>query len=91
MPTITQILPLLQSALATIAMFNGTAKAAQDVAYVQDAVMVVSALTPLVLAFGSGQEVTPEQVRLALKGKDDALATFDQLIAAKEAEQAGKK
>lgn len=84
MGAILSIVPLIQTALGVIATFKGSAQVAKTVGYVQDAVGVVNALTPLVTQFGNGQEVTPEDVRAALAGKDAALAEFDKLIAAKE-------
>lgn len=70
-------------AFDTIAGFTGNAAAAKASAAVQDAVSVIAAVTPLVQSFANGQEVTPEQVKAALAGKDAALAEFDKLIAQK--------
>jgi hypothetical protein len=85
MNPIVSILPLLNSALAVIAAFKGTAAQAKAASVVQDALAIIGALSPLVQQFGSGTEVTPDQVRAALAGKDAALAAFDQEIARQEA------
>jgi hypothetical protein len=79
------ILPLLNSALAVVAAFKGSAAQAKASALVQDALAIIGALSPLVQQFGSGAEVTPDQVKAALAGKDAALAAFDQEIARQEA------
>jgi hypothetical protein len=83
MPAILSILPLIQTALGVIGSFKGSPQLAKTTGYIQEAVGVVTALTPLVQQFGDGKEVTPEDVRAALEGKDAALARFDELIAAK--------
>lgn len=83
MAPILSILPLIQSALSVIGSFKGSASLAKTTGYIQEAVGVVTALTPLVQQFGSGAEVTPDDVRAALAGKDKALAEFDELIAKK--------
>lgn len=80
---IATILPMLQSAISIISSFKGTAQAAKLTGYVQDAVGMVTALTPLVQQFGEGKEITEADVRTALAGKDAALATLDDLIAQK--------
>lgn len=85
MPAILSIVPLIQTALSVIGTFNGSAQVAKTTGYVQDAIGVVTALTPLVQQFTSGQEITPEQVRIALAGKDSALAAFDAEIARQSA------
>jgi hypothetical protein len=74
----------IQAALSIIGAFKGDAQTAKVTGYVQDAVGVIHALTPLVTQFGNGREVTPEDVRAALAGKDDALKAFDDLIAQKD-------
>lgn len=74
-----------RTAFDTIASFSGNAKAAKASAAVQDAVSIIGAVTPLVQSFANGQDVTPEQVKAALAGKDAALAEFDRLIAEKSA------
>jgi len=76
------MLPIFNTALGVIGAFTGNAQAAKATGYVQDAVAVVTALTPLVQQFAGGQEVTQDQVRAALAGKDAALASFDAAIAA---------
>lgn len=83
MPGILALLPMFQSALSIIGSFKGSPQVAKTTGYVQDAVSVVTALTPLVQQWGNGQDVTPEQVKAALAGKDAALAEFDRLIAEK--------
>lgn len=85
MPGILALLPMFQSALSVIGSFKGGPQVAKATGYVQDAVSVVTALTPLVQQWGSGQDVTEDQVRAALAGKDAALAEFDKLIATKSA------
>ncbi len=85
MPAILSILPLLNTALGVIGAFNGSAQLAKTTGYVQDAVSVVNALTPLVAQWGDGKDVTDEDVRNALAGKDAALKQFDDLIASKSA------
>jgi hypothetical protein len=89
MGAILGVTSLIQSALGIIATFKGNAEVAKVTGYVQDAVSVVSALTPLVTQFANGTEVTPEDVRVALAGKDDALKAFDDMIAQKEREAGG--
>ena len=74
----------IQAALGIIGAFKGGAQVAKVTGAVQDAVSVVTALTPLVKQFGDGQEVTPEDVRAALAGKDAALKAFDDEIAKQE-------
>jgi len=82
---ILQVVSMLQTATQVIGMFNGGAKLAKGNAAVQDALGVVSALTPLVQQFGAGEEITPADVRAALAGKDAALSSLDALIASKSA------
>lgn len=91
MGAILSVIPLIQTALGVIGAFKGTPQVAKVTAQVQDALGVVTALTPLVQQFASGQEVTPEDVRAALAGKDKALSDLDAQIAATEAEEAAKK
>lgn len=83
MGAILGILPMLQTALGIIGTFRGSAQLAKATGYVQDAVGVVNVLTPLVTAFGGGQEVTEADVRKALAGMHGALADFDAEIAKK--------
>lgn len=77
MPAILTILPLIQSALGILGQFKGSAAQAKATGYIQDAVGVVTALTPLVQQFTGGKEVTQDDVRAALAGKDKALADLD--------------
>lgn len=79
------VLSMLTQALGVVGQFKGNAQVAKTTGYVQDAVQVVGALAPLVQQFGAGHEVTPDDVRAALAGKDAALKSFDELIAAKSA------
>lgn len=83
MAPLLSFLPILQTALGVIGSFSGSAKLAKTTGYIQEAVGVVTALTPLVTQFGSGKDITPDDVRAALAGKDAALAAFDAEIAAK--------
>lgn len=83
MGALISIIPLINSALAVVGAFKGSAVEAKAAGYVQDAVGVVNALTPLVQQFAEGKEVTEEDVRVALAGKDAALAQLDELIAKK--------
>ena len=79
--SILTILPILESALAVFGAFKGSAAQAKASAAVQDALSVITALTPLVQSFGHGAEITPAMVRTALDGKNAALAEFDAEIA----------
>ncbi len=83
MGAILSIIPMLNTALGVIGAFKGSAQAAKVTGYVQDAVSVVTALSPLVTQFGSGKEVTEEDVRAALAGMDTALNEFEATIKAK--------
>lgn len=83
MNAILSILPLINSAFSVIGQFRGDAQAAKVADHVQEAIGVVNALTPLVSSFTSGNEVTAEDMRLALAGKDSALEEFDKLIKAR--------
>ena len=60
--------------------FKGSPQLAKTTGYVQDAVAVVNALTPIVNQFAAGHEVTEADVKAALFGKDQALQAFDDLI-----------
>lgn len=71
------VLQLIQQAVGVYGAFKGTAAAAKLDAQVQDAASVITALTPLVQQFADGKEVTEDDVRAALAGKDQALAAFD--------------
>lgn len=83
MGAILGVLPMIQSALSIVGQFSGSAAVAKTTGYVTDAVGVITALTPLVKSFSEGNEVTEEDVRAALAGKDKALLEFDDLIKAK--------
>lgn len=76
-------LTLFSTAAQVIGAFKGTPQVAKVTGQIQDAVAVVTALTPLVQSFAAGQTVTEDDVRAALAGTDKALADFDALIAAK--------
>jgi hypothetical protein len=80
MGTVSLVLPLISEALAVIAAFKGDAKLARSTGQITDAIDVVESLIPLVVDWGNGVEVTPEEVIAALEGKDAALAAFDKLI-----------
>lgn len=77
------ILQLIAGATSVLQQFDGSPQVAKGTAYVQEAVSTISALAPLVEQFGNGDEVTLEDVREALAGKDAALAKLDEIIAAK--------
>lgn len=83
MGALLSVLPMFNTALSVIGAFKGSAQVAKVTGEIQDAVGVVTALTPLVQQFGSGKEITADDVRAALAGKDAALKTFDDLIEAK--------
>lgn len=85
MPAILTAVSLIQTALGVIGAFKDTPQVAKVTGYIQDAVGVVTALTPLVTAFGNGVDVTESDVRAALASKDKALADLDAMIAAKSA------
>lgn len=89
MPAILTAISLIQTALSVVGSFKGSPQVAKTTGYVQDALSVVSALTPVVQQWGAGVEVTPEDVKAALAGKDAALAEFDKLIAEKSAAAPG--
>lgn len=84
MGAIVTAISMVQSALGVIGALKGSAQVAKVTGYVQDAVGVVDALTPLITGFGSGKEVTEDDVRQALAGRDAALKALDDLIAAKD-------
>lgn len=79
--TIAGLMPLVQQAAGVIAAFQGDAKAAATTQKIADAVEVLNAGAQLAESFSRGIEVTPEDVRAALAGMDDALASFDAEIA----------
>lgn len=81
MNAILAALPLLQSALNVFGAFKGSAVQAKADNAVQDAMAVIAAVSPLLQSFSAGQEVTPDQVKAALAGKNAALAAFDAEIA----------
>ena len=83
MGALLQVLPLLQTALSVVSGFQGNAQVAKASGIFQDAVGVISAVSPLIAQFGAGKEVTEEDVRAALAGKDAALKALDDLIAQK--------
>jgi len=85
MGTLALLLPLIQSAVGVLGAFKGSAAQAKATGYVQDAVGVITAISPLVDQFANGKEITPDDVKAALAGKDAALAQLDALIAAKGA------
>lgn len=79
--TIAGLMPLVKSAADVIASFTGTAEQASKSSVITDAAEVIAAVSPLVDSFSRGMEVTPEDVRAALAGMDDALDAFDAEIA----------
>lgn len=93
MGAILSVVSMISQAASVIGAFAGNSGASGAIAKVtgavQDAVGVVKALSPLVEKFGAGEEVTPEDVKDALAGKDAALAEFDRLIAEKSAAGGG--
>lgn len=78
---ITGLMPVLKSAADVIQQFTGTAEEARENSVVSDALEIIGALSPLVDSFAHGSEVTPEDVRAALAGMDEALSDFDAEIA----------
>jgi len=80
---ITTILQLIAGAVQVVQSFDGDAKVAKATGYVTEAVGTIAALTPLVQQWASGVEVTLEDARAALAGKDGALARLDDIIAGK--------
>lgn len=80
---ITTILQLIAGAVSVVQQFDGGAAMAKATGYVQEAIGTIAALTPLVEKWGSGEEVTLEDARQALAGKDDALKRLDDIIASK--------
>lgn len=83
MPAIISVISMIQTALGVVSAFKDSPQVAKATGYVQDAVSVVNALTPLVTQFASGTDVTPADVKAALAGKDAALFEFDRMIAEK--------
>jgi len=76
-----EITTLLLGAAQIMATFKGDAADAKSSSYVQEAVATLAAITPIVQQFGNGTEVTIEDARAALAGKDAALARLDKIIA----------
>jgi hypothetical protein len=72
---IKSILPLIQAASQVIGSFTGGDEAARNDNKVTDA------FVPLIDTFANGDDVTPDDVRQALAGYDQALADFDAEIA----------
>lgn len=87
--TIVGVMPLIKSAADTIAAFSGTDDQARESNAIQDAAEIIGAVAPLVDAFSRGVDVTPEDVREALIGMDQALASFDAEIARQGGDPAG--
>lgn len=87
---VTGILGMINPALGVIGSIvgsfgsdNAEAKFEKVSGALKDAAGVVTALTPLLDQAANGEELTLEDARVALDGKDDARAAFDKLIAAK--------
>jgi hypothetical protein len=81
-PFLTTVLPLVSGAIQILQQFNGNAQVAKVTPYVTEAIGVVTSLSPLLQSYAAGTEVTPDDVRAALAGKDKALAEFDEAIKA---------
>lgn len=79
------IVPVLTSALNAIAAFTGSDQAARNSNIITNAVDIIGALGPLVEDFAAGSDVTEEDVRSALAGMDEQLATFDEEIRKRQA------
>lgn len=79
-PTIQALRALVTEAMDTLAEFTGTAEEASRDSVIQDAIEVISAVTPLVEDFGRGTEITPEDVRTSLMDMDSSIAAFDREI-----------
>lgn len=82
MPAIFTAISMIQTALSVVGSFKGSPQLAKTTGYVQDAVSVVAALTPLVAGFANGKDVTEADVKAALAGMHKALDDFDALIQA---------
>lgn len=82
--SLTAIIPVVQSALDVLATFSGSAEDASRDSKISDAAQVISAVAPLIDGFSRGEEITPEAVRDALVGMDEALTAFDEEIARQE-------
>ena len=76
------ILPLISGAVQILTQFNGSAKVAAVTPYVAEAVGVITSLAPILQGYANGTEVTEDDVRAALAGKDKALAELDEAIKA---------
>jgi hypothetical protein len=77
-------LPLMSSALEALSVFKGSASMARTTDYVQSAINVVSALTPLLQQFSVGAEVNESDVERAITGLDSDIAVLDALITSKK-------
>lgn len=84
---IASLMPMLKQAADTIAAFEGDALKASTSDAIFDAAEVVAAVAQMVDSFSRGAEVTPDDVRAALAGMDDALAAFDAEIAKQGGDQ----
>lgn len=73
------VLPLIQDATSIIAAFRGDDPTSDG--KLQQAISVLKELFPLIETFGRGEEVTQEDVRVALAEWDDKIADFDAAIA----------
>lgn len=83
MPAFATVITLIQGAMSVLTAFKGSAATAKITGTVTEAIATITALAPIVQQFGDGKEVTPDDVRAALAGKDAALAEFDRVIAEK--------
>lgn len=77
-PTIPVLQVLITEAMETIAQFTGSAEDATRDSAVQDAIEVISGLTPLLEDFGRGTDITLDDARVSLVDMDAAIARLDQ-------------
>jgi len=81
-PFLSTVLPLISGAVEVLGQFSGNAKVAKATPYVTEAVGVITSLAPVLQSYADGHDVTTDDVREALAGKDKALADFDEAIKA---------
>jgi hypothetical protein len=78
------VMPMLRSAIDVIESFSGSAAEAKADDVIQNAADMIGAVVPLIESLRNGEEITPDDVREALAGMDDALGLFDAEIARQE-------
>jgi hypothetical protein len=78
------VMPMLRSAIDIFESFSGSAAEAKLDDTIQSAADIVAAVVPLIDSLRNGEEITPDDVREALAGMDDALSLFDAEIARQE-------